>query len=473
MTKLFLAILSLPVPILLVIAGLSEAELPGLGSFFIPLVLITLLIIVNGFFVMAEFALMGVRPSHMEYLANEGHRLAKIVLPVMRTPERQNHYFATAQLGITLASLGLGMYGEPQLSQFIEPYLAALVGMSPHDTLITSIGSIVAVSLLTYLHIVCGEMLPKSIALTMPKRAMFAVTHPMRWLQVVFSMPVFLLNGIGTLLLRLFRVPPAESHARLHSPEEIELIVSDSVEGGLLSDDEMRIIRNIFDFGDRQVHQVMTPRPRIEAIADKMPLPELLSQIAQSGHSRFPVYKGDLDNIIGVLHIKDLVRYQLKMKNQLDLRLLLRPMPVVPEHYPVEKLLVTLKRQRIHMALVLDEFGGTAGIVTLEDLVEEVVGEVRDEFDQEIEPIIQLAPGLIEVAGDYLIDDLKTLIDLGPEKDLPDVETVGGLLMTELGEIPKIGDQIRYDDNIRITVLAIDGLTITRAQIEYPAPSSA
>jgi CBS domain containing-hemolysin-like protein len=269
-------------------------------------------------------------------------------------------------------------------------------------------------------------------------------------------------------LLNLFRIPPAEPHARLHSPEELELLVSESVEGGLLDKSEEEIIRNIFDFGERQVHQVMTPRPRVEAIAHDTPLPELLKQMAESKYSRLPVYEEDLDHIIGMLHVKDLVRYQSRLKGTFDIRLLLRPVHVIPENYPVGKLLTTFKRQRIHLAIVLDEFGGAAGIVTLEDLVEEVVGEVRDEFDLESEPIVQLAPGVIEVLGNYLIEDLEEHINLGSKEDLPDVDTVGGLVMTELGRLPQVGDQVAYSNNIHFTVLAVEGLAVARARIEYP-----
>lgn len=466
--KLLLLALSLPLPGLFAAAVLTEGELPSLGLLIIPIIIIILLVILNGLFVIAEFAIIGVRPSQMEQLANEGQRTAKSVLAILHSTDNQNRYIATAQLGITLASLGLGMYGESQIAHFIEPYLARLLGVASHEALVTTIGYLIAVSLLTYLHVVGGEMVPKSLALAAPARAAFAVSQPMHLMQTIFALPVRLLNGLGNVLLNLFRIPPAEAHARLHSPEELELLVLESVEGGLLNESEEEIIRNIFDFSERQVNQVMTPRPRVEAIAHDTPLPELLEQMAESKYSRLPVYEEDLDHIIGMLHVKDLVRYQSRMKGAFDIRLLLRPVHVVPENYPVEKLLTTFKHQRIHLAIVLDEFGGTAGIVTLEDLVEEVVGEVRDEFDLESEPIVQLAPGVIEVAGNYLIEDLEDHLDLGSEEDLPGVETVGGLIMTELGRLPQVGDKFTYHDNIHFTVLAVEGLAVAHARIEYP-----
>jgi CBS domain containing-hemolysin-like protein len=430
--------------------------------------IILLLVALNGLFVVAEFALISVRPSQMEYLANQGHPAAGRFLSILRSNDRQNHYIATAQLGITLASLGLGMYGEAQISGWVEPYLAQLFSLELHATLVTTLGYLFALSLLTYLHVVVGEMAPKSVALTSPVKAAFAVLPVMSLAQTIFDLPVRLLNGIGNALLRLLRIPPAEGQARLHSPEELEFLVSESVEGGLLDANEEEIIHNIFDFSDRQVGQVMTPRPRVQAIALNTPWPQLLARMAASKRSRLPVYEGDIDHIVGILHVKDLVRYQAHQKGVFDLRLLLRPVPAVPESYPVAKLLTTFKRRRIHFAVVLDEYGGTAGIVTLEDLVEEVMGEVRDEFDQETEPFIKIAPGVLEVTGSYLLEDIAEHVDLGQPADLPDVETVGGLIMAQLGRLPYVGDSMVYRE-IRFTVLTVTGLAVARARVEYPA----
>ncbi|MBN1992177.1 MAG: HlyC/CorC family transporter [Anaerolineae bacterium] len=469
MSKLLLPALSLPLPVFFLAAAVTAAQdLPGLDTLVIPSLAIILLVMLNGLFVLAEFALIGVRPSQMEQLANQGHKPAGHILTILRSLPQQNRYIATAQLGITVASLGLGMYGEAQISHFLEPYLGRLLGIDPHDALITTFGYVLAVSFLTYLHVVLGEMVPKSLALAAPNRAAFFAAQPMRLMEFIFAVPVYLLNGVGNALLYLLRIPPAETGARLHSPEELELLVSESVEGGLLNPNEEEIIRNIFDFGKRQVQQVMTPRPKVEAVAHDTPWPDLLKQMAESPYSRLPVYEENLDQIIGILHIKDLVRYQARSKGAFDIRLVLRPVPVVPEHYPVENLLTTFKRRRIHFAIVLDEFGGTAGIVTLEDLVEEVVGEVRDEFDLESEPLVQIAPGVLEVAGDYLIEDLQEHLNLGCTENLPYIETIGGLIMTGLGRVPQVGDTFTYCHNIHFTVLAVDGLAVARARIEYP-----
>lgn len=449
---------------------LAEGEtLPSPLTLIVPLFVILLLILLNGFFVAAEFAIIGVRATQMEQLADEGDRVAANVLSVLESRKEQDRYIATAQLGITIASLGLGMYAEPQLAHFVEPYLAAW--FDPSEAVVAAVGYVLAISFVSYLHIVVGEMVPKALALADASTVVRRLSMPMRLMQWVLVVPVRILNGIGNGLLRLLRVPPAEGHERVLSPEEIELIVTESAEEGLLNEDEEEMIRNIFDFSDRTVSQVMTPRPKVQAIAQDMPRDELLQIVAESNHSRFPVYEGDRDHIVGILHVKDLMRQKIRSKGTFDLRLILRTAPAVPEDMAVQKLLAAFKRQRLHMAIVLDEFGGMAGVVTLEDLVEEIVGEVRDEFDQEKEPYVELGPGVLEVAGEYLVDDLVDDVYLGDVDDLPDVETVGGLVVTKLGRPPRTGDEVAYN-NVLLKVLAVDRRAVARVRVEFPVAES-
>ena len=271
-------------------------------------------------------------------------------------------------------------------------------------------------------------------------------------------------------MLRLFRIPPAEGHERVLSPEELELIVTESTEGGLLNVEEQEMILNIFDFSDRTVSQVMTPRTKVEAIPLDVTRQEILGIVTESRHSRFPVYEGDHDHIVGILHLKDLVKQTLKPESRFDLRLILRSAPAVPEDLPIQTLLAAFKRQKLHMAIVLDEFGGMDGIVTLEDLVEEVVGEVRDEFDQEKEPFVEISPGVIEAEGEYLVDDFDDGF-WGEEEDLPDVETVGGLVISKLGRPPVVGDEVIYNERIQIRVLAVEGRAVARVLVEFPDPN--
>ncbi|HFB52521.1 MAG TPA: HlyC/CorC family transporter, partial [Anaerolineae bacterium] len=423
----------------------------------------------NGVYVAAEFAINGVRPTQVEELSEGGNRTAQLVVDTLNSTPKQSMYIATSQLGITLASLGLGMYGEPQISHFIEPFLARLLGAEPEAAIVNTVGYIVALSLLTYLHVVLGEIVPKTIVLNNPAAAALVLAKPMRLTEFIFSVPVRALNGLGNGLLRLMNLPPGSG--RLHSTEELEQIVTESAEGGLLNEDEEDLILNIFTFGERQVHQVMTPRPRIEALEINTPLDVLIETITSSQYSRFPVYEEDLDHIIGILHLKDVIRQQMQ-NTPFNLKFLLRPAPSVPEHYPAAQLLNAFKRRRLHMAIVLDEFGGTAGIVTLEDLVEEIIGEVRDEFDKkEEDPLIELSPGSLEVSGQYLLEDLEDYVHIGTPADLPDVETVGGLIITALGRPPQVGDKLTLND-INFTVISIDGLAVERVRIDFHPPQT-
>ncbi|MEM7114923.1 MAG: hemolysin family protein [Chloroflexota bacterium] len=469
MTKLFL-LLGLPGTALFALAAAAEGEgLPSPTTLIIPFIVIIILVLINGYFVAAEFAIIGVRPTQMEALAEQGDRTAGSVLKTLESRGGQDRYIATAQLGITVASLGLGMYAEPQIAHFIEPYIAQWFTVS--ETVLALIGYVIGIGIVTYLHVVIGEMVPKALALSDASNVVRWLNRSMQIVQWIMTYPVKILNGIGNSLLRLFRVPPAEGHERVLSPEEIELIVLESAEEGLLYQEEEEIIRNIFDFSERTVEQVMTPRTKVQTIPHTMPRADLLKLVSESRHSRFPVYEGDKDHIIGILHVKDLMRQTIRSKGSFDLRLILRTAPAVPEDLAVQTLLAAFKRQRLHMALVLDEFGGLAGVVTLEDLVEEIVGEVRDEFDLEKEPFVILGPGVVEVEGEYLVDALKEKIYLGEDEALPDVETVGGLIITKLGRPPRVGDVVTYNDNVHLKVLAVDRRAVARVTIDYPDPA--
>ncbi|MCB0037055.1 MAG: HlyC/CorC family transporter, partial [Anaerolineales bacterium] len=309
----------------------------------LPFTIIAILIALNGLYVASEFAIIGTRPSQMEEMAKDGNKTAAAVLKTLEDPRAQDRYIATAQLGITIASLGLGMYAEPALEHLIEPFIRAVFdldawalrfGSTPEDML-HLIGYVLVLSLITYMHVVVGEMVPKSIALSKAARAVLALSPVMRVSQFVLSPLVSLLNSIGTLLLRLLNLPPAKP--RVHSPEEIEQIVSESAEGGFINEEEREIIQNIFDFGDRSVGQVMTPRRKVQALPANIPRDDLMNFVANSTHNRFPVYEGDRDHVIGILHMQNLIKQHLNSKNgEFDLHLILNPAPAVPEDTPVE-----------------------------------------------------------------------------------------------------------------------------------------
>ncbi len=439
-----------------------------LSALLVPSLIILLLIFINAFFVAAEFALNNLRATDIKDMEKSDDLKSQQILQIFQTDSAKEQYIATTQIGVTIASLGLGMYGQPYIATFLAPYLTYILGEDTQAFWFTLISYTISLSLLTYLHTVLGHMVPRSVAIFSAKQVLVLVLPFVNRLQRFFGQPISWILSTSQTILDVCGLKPEKQS--LQSSEELELIVTESAEGGLLAEEERTIIHKILTFNERQVNQVMTPRPKVQAISYDAPLNELIECVADSPYSRHPVYQEDLDHIIGILHVKDLVRQQLLAKGSFDLRLLLRPAPTVPEHYPVAQLLTAFKRERIHLAIVLDEFGGTAGIVTLEDLVEEVVGEVRDEFDAELDPIIELEPGVLEVVGRYLIDDLADYVDLGEETDLPDVETVGGLITAILGRPPQLDDKVIYHETIRLHVLAVDGLAVARARINFSAP---
>lgn len=466
MSRFILLGLGVPGISLFFVVGAAAQALPSPTGLIVPIIIMLMLVILNGVFVAAEFAIAGVRDTELEQLADEGNKVAANIAHLMESQPRLAGYIATAQLGVTLSSIALAMYGVPTLARFIMPYLEA---WGVQSATAAAVGFIAAVLLLAYLHVVIGEIVPKSLALSDPPSAVIVLNRFMRVAGWIFNYPVRLLNGIGSLLLRAFHIPSAQGQARLMAAEELELIVAESVVGGLIEDDEQEIIRNIFDFSERTVGQVMTSRRKVQAFPVDCEQQELIRTVTKSRHSRFPVFNGDLDHIVGILHLKDLIRLTLGPEGPFDLRLILRTAPEVPEDYRVDRLLTAFKNDKLHMAIVRDEFGGLSGIVTLEDLVEEVVGEVRDEFDVEREPYHQVRPGTLEVSGDYLLDYLTDDVDLGEKDDLPDVETVGGLIVALLGRPPLNGDVVFFNDTIKLTVIDIDRLAVARARVEYPA----
>lgn len=445
-------------------ASLGKEALPGLGGLIVPFIIILLLVALNGLYVAAEFAIIGVRPTQLESAVGAGNRPAGNLRRILQSPVLQDRYIATAQMGITISSLGLGMYSEPQIAHFVEPYLAYLTGLDLHSTTISTAGYLISLSFLTYLHIVVGEMIPKSLALSSPLRTALAVYSPMNFSQAVLSMPVRVLNAVGVALLKLLRIPPVEGHARLYSPEEIEFIVSESAQEGLINAREQMLVHNIFNFGGRQVREVMTPRFRMQAIAHDAQLPEILQLVTKTNFSRFPVYEGTLDNVVGILHIKDLVRHQTRTKGSFDIRLLWRPALTVPELYPVEKMLAVFKRQKLHMAIVLDEYSSTAGLVTLEDLVEEIVGELRDEFDKADVKIQRLPNGGAMLNGLTLISEVNVYFNLALVDE--NYDTIGGYVMGRLDRMARVGDTVEAGP-VRLRVEAMEGKRISKVLLSH------
>lgn len=443
-----------------------------MSAFLFPIIIITILVLLNGLFVAAEFCIISVRPTRLAQLSSDGNQTAHQVKHIVDDPTMLDRYIATSQVGVTVASLSLGMYGEHTVASWLLGPLEHWLHFS--EATAHSIAIVVAVSLLTFAHVVVGEMVPKSLALQYAERTALGIHRLMLFMKRLFYPMVIILNSIGNMLLWLLRVPQTSTHRRLYSPEELEMVVTESHKGGLLGDDEQQIIQKIFDLDERRVGQVMTPRPRIVAIPVDISEEELRTTIASSPYSRFPVFQDDMDHIVGLLLMKDFVKQQLDPDTPFDLKSLLRHMPAVPEAMSADRLLAAFKHSHIHMALVFDEYGGTAGVVTLEDLVEEVMGEVRDEFDQiEQPPFREVEPGVLMARGDLMLDDL---LDIAPESlpesdsdELPDVDTVGGLVVSLLERPPDPGDQVTLQ-NTTFTVEGVSGYAIKMVRIEFHSP---
>jgi CBS domain containing-hemolysin-like protein len=313
--------------------------------------------------------------------------------------------------------------------------------------------------------VVVGEMVPKSLALQFAERTVFALARPMALMQKLFSIPITILNQIGVWLLRLVGVPPPEEKSRLHTPDELEMIISEGVVGGLAAAQDFALFENIFDLSELRVHQMMTPRVKVDAIPVTIGAEELIKKLGSSPYSRFPVYDGTIDRIIGVLHLKKFIAHKLE-GTPFDLRTLMDEPVFLPESASAYELLATLEQKRIHMAIVIGEYGGTAGIVTLEDLLEEVVGEVWDEFDIDLqEPVTIISPGHLLVKGSARLHEVEAFVDLGEHGNLTD--SIGGLMLANVDLPPRRGDTVEIDD-IVLRIEDVEGMTVTCVVILYP-----
>ena len=422
-----------------------------------PALIITLLILLNALFVAAEFAIVGAPRAAIERRAAQGHWLARMVHQILETPRRQDRFIATAQLGITLASLGLGMYGEHVLAEGIVHELDVLgfdaLGAARWITAHT-IASIVAVAILTYFHIVVGEMVPKSLALQSAERTVLWITPLMQAIQIALYPFVVGLNALGNLVLKLFGINRQEGSAEhLYSPEELALIVEESQEGGQLRAESGRVLRELFEFGDLTAREAMVPRVKVGGIPLDATPDDVRAIVSEKPHTRYPVFDGDLDHIVGLVHIKDLLRLTTQQTGVASHDV--RPIPYVPETTPLDSVLATLRGQHAQMAVVLDEHGGTAGVITLEDLFEEVAGEIPEgaALGAEAASLFRDAEGRLHAAGTVRIEEVGEA--LGMVLEHPEVDSVSGLVMTLLGHPPEVGDAVEYD-HVRFEVVSVD-----------------
>ena len=425
------------------------------------LVAVIILVLANAFFVAAEFSLVSVRRTRIAELVENGLTSAQSVQEAIDNPDR---VIAATQLGITLSSLALGWIGEPALSHLLLP----LVQLFPADIqseVSHTISAVLAFSVITFLHVVVGELMPKSVALQDPERTSLFVAKPTLITEKIFKPAIWALTGTGNSLLRLLGVQPASGHELVHSIDELKMLVRASTEGGVFEEDESQRLHALFDFGELKVRGVMIPRTEMVGVEADKKLEEIIDLIVESTYTKFPVYDDDLDNILGVVHVKDLLNAMRSAEQRQSIaRDFVREPLYVPETTSVNELLRHFRNNRQHIAIVMDEYGGTAGLVTLEDLLEEIVGEVSDPFDV-VTPEIQPQPD-----GTVLIDGLTRLEEvndhLGLDLHEPNYETIAGYVMGKLGRIPRINDVVD-GDRVRLQVENLDGMRIERISLTF------
>jgi magnesium and cobalt exporter, CNNM family len=427
--------------------------------------IVLLLVLANAVFVAAEFAIVGAPRAAIEHQASQGSRLAARVARILDEPRLQDRYIATTQIGISVASLGLGMYGEHGLSLWIEHYV------STYDIsrviAVHTLSSVVAIAVLTYLHIVLGEMVPKALALQSAATTALYVTPVIQALELPIRPIVIALNAAGAGLLALIGIRRAEVDAeRYHTTDELQFIIQESQEGGLLRGESGRILRELFEFGDLTAVEVMVPRVRLVGIPVGTEVDELRQIVRAHPHTRYPVYIGDFDNIIGSVHIKDLLRHFIA--NRPVTANDARSLPYVPETTALDELLGSMRGHRSQMAVVMDEQGGTAGIVTIEDLFEEVVGDIDEGRNRQA--IVRMASGRVLVRGTVRLKDASDA--LGVTLQHEDVVTISGLVLALLGRPAVVGDVVECG-RARIEVAAVAGRGVAEATltISETAPS--
>jgi CBS domain containing-hemolysin-like protein len=420
---------------------------------------VAVLVLANAFFVAAEFSLVSVRRTRIAELVAQGSESANAVQEAISKPDQ---VIAATQLGITLSSLGLGWLGEPAVAHLLEPLLLMLP-IELRAGVTFTISAATAFALITFLHVVVGELAPKSIALQNPEDTALFVARPTLWTEKLFKPAIWLLNGAGNLLLRAIKVRPAEGHQLVHSVEELKMLVTASAQGGVVEAEEREMLHAVFDFGSLVVRQVMIPRTEIVAVEADKPLPEIINLVSESTYTKFPVYDDSLDQILGIVHVKDLLNAMQRSDfDELTARTFVRPALFLPDAISVSAVLRRFRDERQHIAIALDEFGGTSGLITLEDLLEEIVGEVSDPFDQTRPEFQTLPDGSILVDGLALIEDVNS--HLGLNLHDPNYDTIAGYVLGRLGRMAKEKDVVE-GDRVRLRVEAMDGLRIARLAI--------
>ena len=410
------------------------------------------LVVLNGLFVAAEFAFVRIRATQVDRLVREGKPMAGLVRNARR---RLDAYLAVCQLGITISSLGLGWLGEPAVAVLIDPLVEAV---GAPEGLTHAVSITIAFALISFMHVVFGELAPKTIAIQSPEGTALFVAPLMRFFYYLLLPGTLLFNGTANAITRALGYPPASESDETHSEGEIRMLVAQSTRSGVLDEDEEEMVDAVFELNDKVAREIMVPRPDVVSLPAEMNLRKLVSVAAAGNYTRYPVYEeGSPDRIVGAVHVKDVLR-AVESEGGLDASLtardLAREVLVVPENRPIDGILEDFQRQELQMAIVIDEWGSFEGLFTLEDIIEEIVGEIRDEFDEEEPAIRKLPDGSYSIDGRIPIGVVNEA--LGSEFESEDFDTIGGLVLGHLGRAPEVGDEVRLDSYL-LRVDEVDG----------------
>ena len=427
----------------------------------IEIALIFVIIAWNAFFVSAEYAFVAVRRTRIDELVEEGSKSAKRVRRLLDDPAR---FISAFQVAITLSSLALGAVGEPAVSRLFEE-LFGNIGMLG-DGAVVVISVILAFAIISALHVVLGEIVPKTLTLSRAESVALTVVLPVTIFMWLFWPFIWVLRGMSEALIRLMGLESPSEMRLVHSEEELKLLISASHEEGVLEAEERQLLYKVFDFAETEARQVMVPRPDVVALQVDLTPDEAIEQTLNAPYTRYPVYGETLDDLVGVVHIRHLFGARLQQSDATTLEAFVRPVPIVPETKKLDELLAEFRRTNTHMAIVVDEYGSTVGIATLEDVLEEIVGEINDEFDLPDRELIRLAPDRIRIEASFPIEDFNERFG----GDLPDEDytSIGGFLFGELGRPARPGDVVSHR-NFRFTVREVDGPRIRVVDVELKA----
>jgi putative hemolysin len=421
------------------------------------LIAVLLIVVGNAFFVAAEYALVTAKRSTLAKMASEGNRRARIAIRIMDSPIR---FIGTVQLGITAFSILLGAVGEPLVSGWFE------------DSLLShGVAFVIAYAIVTYLHVTLGELVPKAIALKERERTALWVALPIEAVYLATYPLVWFFQESANAVTGLFGIDPAPAGVVAHTEEEIRMIVRQAGETGEIQEGEQEMLYKVFDFADKEVSDVMVPRPEVVALSVELPPEQALQAVLDSPYTRYPVYRGSLDELVGVLHVRDLIQAMHERGiASVQVEDLVRPAYMVPETKDLAALLTEFRRQNQHMAIVIDEYGNMEGIVTLEDVLEEIVGEIEDEFDLPDESVERVDERTVRIHGTFPIDDFNE--QFGFELPQEDYHTVAGFVFGLLGRAAEIGDEIEYEQ-LKFRVDEVEGTRIQRLMVTFPEPPAA